>query len=182
MASPIPHTEQQIINLLAAKDQEAIKMIYEQYGRTLLGVMMRILGEQSMAEDALQEAFVKVWKYAVRYDRKKGRLFTWLLNICRNTAIDKKRSAGFKMRQAIRSEGSVVNITDSQQTYTFNPDQIGIRDWVKKLNPEHKAAIDIVYFSGYSHREAAEHLGIPLGTLKTRIRTALKQLRQWTQA
>ncbi|MEL7531542.1 MAG: sigma factor-like helix-turn-helix DNA-binding protein, partial [Bacteroidota bacterium] len=80
------------------------------------------------------------------------------------------------------SEGSVVNTVDQQQAYTFNPDQIGLKDWVKKLSPEHKEVIDIVYFSGYSHREAAEHLGLPLGTLKTRIRAALKQLRQWTQA
>ena len=182
MAKPIPSTDQLIIDRLAAKDQEAIKMIYQQYGRTLLGVMLRILGEQSMAEDALQEAFVKVWKNADRYDKSKGRLFTWLLNICRNTAIDKRRSAGFKMTQAIQSEGSVVNTVDQQQTYTFNPDQIGVKDWVNKLSPEHKEVIDIVYFSGYSHREAAEHLGLPLGTLKTRIRAALKQLRQWTQA
>jgi len=182
MAKPVSHTDQLIINRLAAKDQEAIRMIYQQYGRTLLGVLVRILGEQSIAEDVLQEALVKVWKNADRYDSSKGRLFTWLLNICRNTAIDKRRSAGFKMSQAIQSEVSVVNTVDQQRAYTFNPDQIGIREWVEKLSPDQQEVIDIIYFSGYSHREAAEHLGLPLGTLKTRIRAALKQLRQWTQA
>ena len=120
---------------------------------------------------AKEEGFLKLWEGVY-----------WLLNICRNTAIDKRRSSGFKMSQAIQSEGSVVNTVDQQQAYTFNPDQIGVKDWVKKLSPEHREVIDIVYFSGYSHREAAEKLGLPLGTLKTRIRAALKQLRQWTQA
>ncbi|MFK7924621.1 MAG: RNA polymerase sigma factor [Bacteroidia bacterium] len=181
MSATIPHTDQLIIAHLAAKDQEAIRMIYQQYAPTLLGVLLRILGEKDLAEDALQEALIKVWKNADRYDSSKGRLFTWLLNICRNTAIDKRRSASFRNQQTIQSDEILVSSVNEQHHYQFNPDQIGVKEWVQKLSPEHKEVIDIVYFSGYSHREAAKYLDIPVGTLKTRVRSALKQLRQWTK-
>ncbi|MEL6650672.1 MAG: sigma-70 family RNA polymerase sigma factor [Bacteroidota bacterium] len=181
MHKAVSETDQRIISLLSQRDQQAIRLIYEQYARTLLGVLLRILGDQALAEDCLQEALVKVWKNADRYDPKKGRLFTWLLNICRNTAIDKRRSAAFKQQQSIQQNESLVSMVDRQKAYSFNPDQIGLRDWVHKLSPEQIEVIDIVYFRGFSHREAAKQLDLPLGTLKTRIRAALQQLRAWTK-
>ncbi|MEZ4773071.1 MAG: sigma-70 family RNA polymerase sigma factor [Bacteroidia bacterium] len=171
-------TEAQIVALLLAGDTKAIDQIYHQYGTNLLGIIFRIVGDQEIAEDVLQDAFVKVWKNAASYDTSKGRLFTWLLNICRNTAIDRIRSAEFKFKQKIQNPSNPVSIESEQQTYSFNPDNIGVREWVNKLRPEHSEVIEMVYLTGYTHEEAAENLGLPLGTLKTRLRSALKILRE----
>ncbi|MEZ4827927.1 MAG: sigma-70 family RNA polymerase sigma factor [Bacteroidia bacterium] len=171
-------TEAQIVALLTLGDVRAIDQIYHQYGPNLLGVIFRIVGDQETAEDVLQDAFVKVWKNAAGYDAAKGRLFTWLLNICRNTAIDRIRSAEFKFKQKIQNPSNPVSTLSESQTYSFNPDNIGVKEWVKTLRPEYAEVIEIVYMTGYTHEEAAEKLGIPLGTLKTRLRAALKTLRE----
>lgn len=171
-------TEAQIVALLIAGDTRAIDQIYHQYGSNLLGIIFRIVGDQEIAEDVLQDAFVKVWKNAASYDTSKGRLFTWLLNICRNTAIDRIRSAEFKFKQKIQNPSNPVSIESEKQTYSFNPDNIGVREWVDKLRPEHAEVIEMVYLTGYTHEEAAEKLGLPLGTLKTRLRSAIKTLRE----
>lgn len=180
MSQAYSHTDQQILAALQAREATAIKLIYQHYGANLLGIILRIVADKSIAEDVLQESLVKVWKNASSFDQQKGRLFTWLLNICRNTAIDKRRSAAFRKQTAIQGEDNLVGMVDQAGGYTFNPDQIGVRDWVARLSPEQVEVIEIVYFSGYSHREAAEKLNLPLGTLKTRLRAALIKLRQLT--
>lgn len=182
MPTPYISHDQQILAHFQSRNPEAIKLIYRHYGANLLGIILRIVKDQSLAEDVLQESLVKVWKNTSSFDAQKGRLFTWLLNICRNTAIDKTRSAAFRHQAAIQGDDNLVGMVDSTDSYSFNPDQIGIREWVDKLSPEQVEVIDIVYFSGYSHREAAEKLNLPLGTLKTRLRTALISLRQWTKS
>ena len=96
--------ENEIVQLLQARNQRAIELIYQHYGSNLLAIIVRILGDQKYAEDVLQDAFVKIWINALKYDPKKGRLFTWLLNICRNTAIDKLRSKAFKNELALQEK------------------------------------------------------------------------------
>ena len=181
MTVRLSHTDQQIVDALQARDSKAIRLIYQLYGTNLLGLIFRIVGEQNLAEDILQESLVKVWQKSDTFDPQKGSLFTWLLNICRNSSIDKRRSAGFRKQAATQSGDNLVSVVDEANSYSFNPDRIGIREWVDKLSPEQVEVIETVYFSGFSHREAAKKLDIPLGTLKTRIRTALSQLRKWTQ-
>ena len=180
MSQPYSHTDQQILTALQARDASAIKLIYQHYGANLLGIILRIVEDKGIAEDVLQESLVKVWKNSASFDSQKGRLFTWLLNICRNTAIDKRRSAAFRKQSAIQGEENLVGMVDQAGGYTFNPDRIGVREWVSRLSPEQVEVIEIVYFSGFSHREAAEKLNVPLGTLKTRIRAALQALRKMT--
>lgn len=170
--------EDQLISMLVGKDSRAIDHIYRQYGANLLGVIFRIVGDKETAEDVLQDSFVKVWKNAESYDASKGKLFTWLLNICRNTAIDRIRSAEFRFKQKIQNPPDSVSNVAENQSYSFNPDRIGVTEWVQKLSPEQSEVIEIVYFTGYTHQEAAKRLGLPLGTLKTRLRTALKTLRK----
>ena len=108
----------------------------------------------------------------------KGRLFTWLLNIARNTAIDKIRSKDFRNNSNIQSiDKSVYEVNNNWQT-TIEVDHIGLKETLTKLKDTHRVVLDLVYYKGYTHEEAAEELQLPLGTVKTRIRSAIMQLRE----
>ena len=162
------------------RDKEAVELVFKHYGKILLGTILRIVKDQAIAEDALQEVLVKVWKNGDRYDQEKGRLFTWLINIARNTAIDKTRTKEFKYQTNIQSGASVVSESRLDQSYELPTDQIGLSDLMNKLDEKYQEVLEIVYFMGYSHRDAAKKLNIPLGTLKTRIRMAIDELKKLT--
>ncbi len=176
--SKISAIENHIVDLLGKQDKTAIKLIYENYGKILFGTILKIVGEGDIAEDVLQEVLVKIWKNGKQYDQQKGRLFTWLINIARNAAIDKTRSIQFKQSVNIRQEGNTVSNKNEEATYALEVDAIGLEKWVDQLDPKQREVIEIIYFKGYSHREAAKVLELPLGTLKTRVRTALNELRK----
>lgn len=171
------YTEEELVVQLKQQDKVAFAYLYDNYSGSLYGIVLKILNqEEEIAQDALQEAFVKIWRKANSYDQSKGSLFTWMLNIARNTAIDKLRSI---KRTSIQSLDDNVGIVDKQHNHTMNEDKIGVKDVVEKLKPEHKTIIDLAYFGGYTQEEIAERLGMPLGTVKTRSRAALIELRKF---
>jgi RNA polymerase sigma-70 factor (ECF subfamily) len=168
--------EARIIPLLQKRDKAAIQLIYKYYGTILLGTITRIVRDEQIGEDVFQDAMVKIWKNGPQYDATKGRLFTWMIRICRNQAIDLLRSKGFKASQKIQSdETSVAN--SEMNAYTFNPDQIGVKEKLDKLPESYREVIEIVYYNGYTHQEAAKALNLPLGTVKSRVRIAIRELR-----
>ncbi|GAA4454877.1 sigma-70 family RNA polymerase sigma factor [Nibrella saemangeumensis] len=175
--------EDVLIEKLARRDQQAFHWLYDQYSGALYGVVLKIVRDEEQAKDLLQDIFIKIWKNLEGYDPQKGRLFTWLLNIARNSAIDALRSgrsgANATNSISIQPDAENVYIVDRQHNTTQpDPDWIGIREEVNKLRPERKQLIDMVYFEGYTHEEVANQLNIPLGTVKTRIRSALQELKQ----
>lgn len=159
---------------LRSRDNSAVSVLYDMYSPALYGVIFQIVKVEEIAEDVLQEAFLKIWKSFDSYDESRGRLFTWMINICRNLAIDKIRSKEFRMKVA--TDELPVNGHPGFTTETFNTDHIGIREVVDKLNPEQKQIIDLMYFGGLTQSEIAKEYNIPLGTVKTRARSAVKVL------
>lgn len=176
-ASNIQATEEALIKGLQAQDSSVLKIIYEKYASALYGVISRLLNDDHLAEDVLQEAFLKIWNNADSYEATKGRLFTWMLNICRNTAIDKMRSKGFKNSKQTASDETVLLENPTKIYDDIKPDTIGIKELVEKLKPEWKQLIDLIYFKGYTQQEVADELEMPLGTVKTRLRSAITALR-----
>lgn len=169
--------EEDIVRLLHQKDEQVMAVLYEKYSIALFGVIHRMLTDQKLAEEQLQECFLKIWNYADKYDPQKGRLFTWMLQIARNTAIDATRTKRFKQEQKIQNLEKSVSIIERSNPVKFNTDQIGIRELVEKLNTKYALIIDTIYFRGYTQAEAAEELDLPLGTVKTRVRKALRLLK-----
>ena len=168
--------ELKVIELLQQNDKQAIEWLYDHYGAALYGIVLKIVQSEEVAEDLLQETFVKVWKNGHKYEASKGTLFTWMLNIARNTAIDKQRSAGFRKQQMIHSlDPSVYNKEETNKS--FDPNTMGLRKWVGNLDEKYRQVIDLVYFQGFTQKEVEEHLGIPLGTVKSRLRIGLRELR-----
>ena len=171
-------TEEELVRSLRNREKIAIEALYDMYSASLFGVISRIVNETTIAEDVLQETFVKIWSSFSSYSTDKGRLFTWMVNIARNLAIDKIRSKDFRNQHKNQDIENTVNVIDEQRSTTYKPELLGIKDMVGTLRPEQKSILDLVYFKGYTHVEVAEELGIPLGTVKTRLRMAIQELRK----
>ncbi|MGF1922926.1 MAG: RNA polymerase sigma factor [Bacteroidia bacterium] len=171
-------SEEELVIALKKQETIAIKALYDMYSGALLGVISRIVIQTEVAEDLLQETFVKIWNSASSYDPSKGRLFTWMMNVARNLSIDKLRSKDFKNSNKNQDIENNVDFIDEQRKVTFNADTLGLKDLVKNLKPEFKSVLDMIYFKGYTHVEAAEELNLPLGTVKTRVRMAILELRK----
>ncbi len=169
--------EQHIIGLLQAKEEKAISLLYDRYSAALYGVACRIVKDEELAQDVLQDAFIKIWKNSTGYDRKKGTLFTWMLNITRNTAIDKTRSSHFRNSGKIQPIDYFVNNSEAPFSLEMSIDSIGVRKKIEILEDKYKTIIDLIYFNGYTQREVAEQLKLPIGTVKSRVKIALRELR-----
>ena len=162
--------------MLQQKDEQAFSNLYDNYSGALFNIITQIVPDREIASDVLQEVFLNIWRKINSYDPVKGRLFTWMLNIARNAAIDKIRSRAYQdslKNQSLPDDAgafaghSVISITDDY----------GLRKLVSKLKNEQKVLVELSYFQGFTHEEIARTLNIPLGTVKTRIRSALTQLR-----
>ena len=160
------------------REKIAVEALYDMYSSSLYGVISRIIIDTATAEDVLQETFVKIWHSFTSYSTEKGRLFTWMVNIARNLAIDKIRSKDYKNQNKNQELENNVTFIDEQRNTVYKPELMGIKDLVQTLKPDQKIILELVYFKGYTHVEAADELGIPLGTIKTRLRMAIQQLRK----
>jgi RNA polymerase sigma-70 factor (ECF subfamily) len=168
----------QIIERFQQKDEAAFAEIYARYSESLLGVIHSILHDTELSEEVLQDTFVKIWNNANSYNPSKGRFFTWILNIARNGAIDKTRSKSYKKSKQNQSAAYFVDILEEKSNFTSQMDAIGIKKYIAILEPICKKVIDLLFFKGYTQKEASEELDIPLGTIKTRNRICIKKLRE----
>lgn len=167
-----------LIERLQQKDERAFAKIYELYSENIFGVIHVIVKDSAIADEVMQDVFLKVWDKAETYTGKKGRFFTWLLNIARNAAIDKVRSKAFKKSTKNQDFETFAFFLENDENLNSKMDSLGIKKWVDKLKPMCKKVIDLLFFKGYTQNEAAETLDIPLGTVKSRNRNCLKKLRE----
>ena len=176
MARRISIPEETLIELIKGGSEGGFKILYQNYSSALLGIIQKMVVDKTLAEDVLQDAFIKIWKNFASYSPEKGRLFTWMLNIARNTAIDSLRGKHQKAAQKIQSIEDFVNDEKTGISIT-STDYIGVDTALQGLKSEYSKLIELAYFQGYTQEEISEEEQIPLGTVKTRIRTALQQLR-----
>ena len=172
-------TQEELLPLLLRKEEKAFTKLYDMYSKSLFGVITNLISDREEAEDVLQEVFVKIWKNIETYNQSKGRLYTWMLNIARNTTIDKLRSKGFNNSKKNLSSDNFVHLLDDSNKLTNRIDSIGLKDFVKKLKPKCIQLIDLLFFKGFTQQEASEELEIPLGTVKTQNRMCMNDLRNF---
>ncbi|MBF9223846.1 RNA polymerase sigma factor [Hymenobacter ruricola] len=169
--------EDALVQRLLARDEQALRLLHDRYSRNLLTVITRLVHDEALAQDVLQEGLLKVWLSIARYDPARGRLFTWMVRVCCNQAIDALRSPRHRFHSGTKS----LETGGAQQAsapVSFNPEHIGLRELVLRLKPRQSEVINLLYFGGCTQAEAAEQLGIPLATVKTRARAALQVLAQ----
>ncbi len=169
------YSEPELVLLLRQRNQSAFGYLYDHYASALHSIILNIVKEHELASDVLQEVFVKIWKQADSYDSSKGRLFTWMLNIARNASIDKIRSKDYHNSRQNRE--LTEDVYKEAGSTVPNTEQIGLRKLVHQLKEEHRIMIELAYFQGYTQDEIAKLTHTPLGTVKTRLRAALTQLR-----
>ncbi|HOD10394.1 MAG TPA: sigma-70 family RNA polymerase sigma factor [Flavobacterium sp.] len=174
-------TQEELLPLVLRKDDRAFTLLYDMYSKSLFSVISNLISDREEAEDVLQESFVKIWKNIETYNDSKGRLYTWMLNITRNSAIDKLRSKGFNNKQKNLSSDNFVHLLDDSNKLTNRIDTIGIQEFVKKLKPKCIQLLDLLFFKGFTQQEASEELEIPLGTVKTQNRNCINDLRTYLQ-
>jgi RNA polymerase sigma factor (sigma-70 family) len=180
MGMPNTYTEQELVAALKDRDNQAFAFLYDNYSGALYSIIRQIITDNGeLAGDVLQEVFINIWRKIESYDQTKGRLFTWMLNIARNASIDTLRSKSYQNAQKNQELPENVYKGASNQTTQQNVDNIGLKKLLEKLKPEHRVLVDLAYFKGFTHEEIAELTTIPLGTVKTRIRNALLQLREY---
>ncbi len=161
--------------MLKDGDKRALNLLYENYSDSLYGSILKVTRNEEVAQDALQETFVKVWKNSKKYDPKKARLFTWLFRIARNTAIDKLRSFNNRFEKEIQIDKSDVYILPST---SLNQDVLDLKEHVGRLDQKYQEVLQALFFEGLTQQEASEELDIPLGTIKSRLKIGLRELKK----
>ena len=178
-------SETELITLLQNKDEKSFNYLYDNYSGAIYGLILKIVYDTNYAEEVIQDVFVKIWKNIDQYDASKGRLYTWMINIARNTAIDYLKSKSYQNEQ---KNQSISNFVDKDEANSFSlrmdnsdeskTDLIGMNTIIDGLKPEWKELIQLAYFQGYTQVEISEMLDIPIGTVKTRTRNALLELKK----
>jgi RNA polymerase sigma-70 factor (ECF subfamily) len=177
-----PSDEQLMTNLDGSGVEAALSELYDRYSRTVFGVGLKILGDRSMAEELVQEVFLKVWRSSGSFDSARGSFSTWLYRVTRSVALDLYRKRARRIRQASDGQLHIAAERDS----SAGPQEIVDESWLswrvsralEVLDAPHREVIDLAYFEGLSQREISERTGVPLGTVKTRTASAYKSLRE----
>ena len=170
------YTEKELLQSLLLHEEQAYSFLYDRYAKALFVVIYQIVPQQEMAEDILQEVFVKIWQNIHSYDAGKGRLYTWMLNIAHNQAVDRTRSKDFNNRSKTIELSETVY--DKSAGIYNKIDDVGLKKTLSMLPEESRKLLELAYFQGYTHEEIATILNLPLGTVKTRIRAVIIQLRK----
>ncbi|MBC2845728.1 RNA polymerase sigma factor [Winogradskyella flava] len=159
------------------KDQVAFETLYQMYSASMHGVIYNIVKDPDISQELMQDVFIKAWQKAESYSPQKGRFFTWLINIARNAAIDKTRSKAYRQSRQNLDADNFVDIISSHDNLDSSTDAIGIKKFVTNLGQKCKDVIELLYFKGFTQKEASEELNMPIGTIKTRNRNCIQQLR-----
>lgn len=171
----ISSIEKEIVGLLERGDKKAITILYENYADALYGVIKKIITDDDTAQDVLQESFVKIWRYSKKYDSSKAKLFTWLYRIAYNTAIDKVRSQKNKGAKEVQLEDSNVYKISADE---LNQDVMDMQKHLSSLDEKYQIVINALFFEGMTQQEASEELDVPLGTIKSRLKIGLRELKK----
>jgi RNA polymerase sigma-70 factor (ECF subfamily) len=169
-----------LINKVAAGDQQAFTELYDGTSKLVFGLVLRILGDRSAAEEVLYDVYTQVWRQAVRFDASRGGPLGWITTIARSRAIDRLRSD-----KPLLQEDELSETTASRETSASSPESNAaiaerrelVRAALERLSPEQREIIELAYYSGMTQTEIATHLDLPLGTVKTRTRLAMIKLR-----
>src|SRR5438309_5198919 len=171
----------ELAEALAAGQVDALARLYDRYGALTYSVALRVLGDPGRAEDVVQDAFLKLWHSASRFDAHRGSLRTWVITAVRNRSIDylRGRSAHERQEQELMPELTESHGSDPWREVSLALERMAVRQAVGSLPPEQRQTVQLAYFGGYSQREIADKTKVPLSTVKGRMRLALEKLRSY---
>ncbi|KAB1157850.1 RNA polymerase sigma factor [Flavobacterium luteum] len=176
-----PHNDiDSLVKLVQSKSERGFHTLYNKYCKALYVVILKLVKRTDVADDLLQDTFVKIWKHIDSYDSSKGALYTWMLNIARNQALDYLRSANYRKQQLqveidlfAHCKASIGNTVSSSCPIEFSD----FKSKALELDSKYTEVIDLIYFYGWTQEQTADILKLPLGTIKTRARKGLSLLK-----
>jgi len=171
-------SEDKLIEGLQNMDGSAMSALYRMYSDSLYRVISTIVVIEEVAQDLLQETFIKIWKSFKQYDPGKGRLYTWMARLARNISIDYLRSVNYRNYTVSENLSESTQQIDQKFQVSYNPELIGVKDMTNILNEDQRSALDLIYFKGYTHVQAAEELNITVGILRSRLQSSITELRR----
>ena len=173
--------DEDLMPLIGAKDPEAFAVFYDRHGGVAYSLAYRIVGEPGAAEDVTQEAFISVWRSGARFDRARGSVRSWMLSIVRNRAIDSLRAGAGKAPKLTFDDDAVLEqrpaeeLTDEEAMRHETATEV--RGALGQLPGDQSKVIELAYYGGFSQSEIAAMLGVPLGTVKGRMRLGMEKIR-----
>ncbi|HEX3733838.1 MAG TPA: sigma-70 family RNA polymerase sigma factor [Solirubrobacterales bacterium] len=173
--------DEELMPLIGEKDPEAFEVFYDRHGGVAYSLAYRIVGERAAAEDVTQEAFISLWRSGARFDRTRGSVRSWMLSIVRNRAIDALRSRAGKAPKLTFDDDAILEQRPSEELTEEEAMRretaTEVRGALGQLPGEQSKVIELAYFGGFSHTEISRMLGVPLGTVKGRMRLGLEKIR-----
>jgi RNA polymerase sigma-70 factor (ECF subfamily) len=184
----LPATDEQLVLRVAAGEAPALEALYDRYVRQCFGLALLIVGDGALAEEVVQEVFLKLWTQPERYAAQKGKFVSWLLSLVHHRCIDELRRRSrteVGLESAGDGEGGTGSLLDTLQDpqmdpgeqVSLNEQRMAVRDALRGIPEEQRQVLELAYYSGLSQSEIAARLKQPLGTVKTRMRTGLRRLR-----
>jgi len=178
-----PDDERELMKRIKARDAEALEQLYDAYSSLLYGLVIPIVKKKEEAEDLLQEVFLRIWEKAYTFDETRGNVYSWIVTLARNKAIDRIRSKGYKTQQKATASTDEPDFTLEGDRYdpletTIHSDRAElVKTALEQIPKKQRQVIEIAYYKGMTQSEIAEHLDLPLGTVKTRTRQGLIKLK-----
>jgi len=170
-------SDEAVLALIARSDEQALAELYRRFGRMAYGLAFRILRDDALAQDAVQEAFLGVWRAAGRFTAERSKPSTWLLTLVHRRAVDLVRREERRRTEPLQPETEPAGVEPPDEAEQLTQ-RHAIRAALRELPPEQREAIELAYYGGYTQSELAERLGQPLGTIKSRMFTGLARLRE----
>ena len=177
-------SDEVLFERIISKDVDAFSVLYDRYSPVLYGLALKILQEQTKAEDVLQEVFLKIWRNAAQFDKQRGSLRGWMIRICRNTCIDLLRArripedSSVALNETYARQDNMIASENPAEKVNYQEMHALVCKALEALPAEQSLLIEMAYFKGLSQSELAKKLNLPLGTVKTRMRLAMKKLRE----
>jgi len=171
------HSDEALLALCSRADENALGELYDRYGRVAYGLALRIVRDRSLAEDAVQEGFLAVWRSAGAFLAEQGKPSTWILTLVHRRAVDLVRREERRRADPLGDTEQPTGEATDEEAWLRAQRQV-VQEALRKLPPDQREAIELAYYGGFTQSELAERLGLPLGTIKSRMFTGLKRLRE----
>ena len=170
-------SDEALLALCSRADENALGELYDRYGRVAYGLALRIVRDRALAEDAVQEAFLAVWRSAGAFLAEQGKPSTWILTLVHRRAVDLVRREERRRAEPLEDTDHPTGEATDEEAWLRAQRQV-VQEALRKLPPDQREAIELAYYGGFTQSELAERLGLPLGTIKRRMFTGLKRLRE----
>jgi RNA polymerase sigma factor (sigma-70 family) len=171
-------SDEAVVALLARSDQAALAELYDRFGRVAYGLALRILRDEKLAEDAVQEGFLAAWRNADRFLPERGKASTWLLTLVHRRAVDLVRREGRRRAEPLREHSELPTSESAEEDAWLRFERERVQSALRRLPDQQREALELAYYGGFTQTELAERLGQPVGTIKSRMFTGLARLRE----